>query len=108
MPDSFEIQSEAQARTIESKKIMQDSIENLTDEINNVNASEVADRVVNQLADTIITNNDINLSDIEEKIDQIDIELLKAQIQDVIIQLNNQQEQINSIDNKLDAILDNM
>lgn len=108
MADSYEIQSEAQARTIEGRKIMQDSLESLANDINDINASEVANRVITQLSDTMILNNDTDLSSIEEKIDQIDTQILQAQIQDLIIQLNNQQEQINSIDNKLDAILDNM
>lgn len=106
MADSFEIQSEAQARTIENRKIMQESFENIATNISNVNTSEVADQVVNQLYDTINLDNNIDLTNIEEKIDNIDTEILQAQIQDVIIQLNTQQEQINSIDDKLNAILD--
>lgn len=108
MQDSYEIQSEAQARTIEGRRIMQDSFESLTSDINNINASEIANHVVNQLSDTIPLNNDTDLSSIENKIDKIDTQMLQAQVQDMIIQLSNQQEQINSIDNKLDAILDKM
>lgn len=106
MVDSFEIQSEAQARTIENRKIMQESFKNIANNINDVNASEVANCVVNQLSDTIDLNNNIDLTNIEEKIDNIDTEILQAQIQDIMIQLSTQQEQINSIDNKLNAILD--
>ena len=108
MQDSYEIQSEAQARTIEGRRIMQDSFESLTNDINNINASEIANHVVNQLSDTMPLNNDTDLSSIENKIDKIDTQMLQAQVQDMIIQLSNQQEQINSIDNKLDAILDKM
>lgn len=106
MADSFEIQSEAQARTVENRKIMQESFESIASNISNVNTSEVADQVVNQLYDTINLDNSIDLTNIEEKIDNIDTEILQAQIQDVIIQLNTQQERINSIDDKLNAILD--
>lgn len=108
MADSFEIQSEAQARTVENRKIMQESFESIASNISNVNTSEVADQVVNQLYDTINLDNSIDLTNIEEKIDNIDTEILQAQIQDVIIQLNTQQERINSIDDKLNAILDKM
>ena len=105
MVDSFEIQSEAQAHTIENRRIMQESFENIANNVNNINASEVADCVVNQIYDTISSDNNVDLSNIEEKIDNIDTGILQAQIQDVIIQLNTQQEQINSIDDKLNTIL---
>lgn len=48
---------------------------------------------------------DIDLSEVTDLIENIDTTLVEANTQDILIKLNNQQEQINNINEKLDLIL---
>ena len=107
MADFFEVQTETQVRAIESKKMIQDSINEI---INNdiIDTSEVADKVVNQLSNMNTNTTDIDISNLEEKIDNISTGIIEAQTQDILIQFNKQQEQINSIEEKINIILEKM
>ena len=109
MGDSFEIQTETQVRAIESKKMMQDSLSTIinTDEI--VDTSVIADKVVNQLSNmAITTDTNIDISNLENKIDNISTGIIEAQTQDILIQFNKQQEQINTIEEKINIILEKL
>ena len=109
MGDSFEIQTETQVRAIEGKKMMQDSLNNILNENNIVDSSEIANKVVNQLSNMAIkTDTNVDISNLENKIDNIDTGIIEAQTQDILIQFNKQQEQINSIEEKLNIILKKM
>lgn len=109
MADSFEIQTETQVRAIESKKIMQESLSNMSNENNIIDSSEIADKVVNQLSNMAIeTDTNIDISNLENKIDTINTGVIEAQTQDMLIQFNKQQEQINSIEEKINIILEKM
>lgn len=109
MVDSFEIQTETQVRAIESKRMMQESLSNITDNGKIIDSSEIADKVVNQLSNMAIeTDTNIDLSNIEDKIDTINTGVIEAQTQDILIQFNRQQEQINSIEEKINVILEKL
>ena len=109
MADSFEIQTETQVRAIESKKMMQDSLSNIINSDDIIDTSEVANKVVNQLSNMAIeTDTNIDISNLETKIDNMNTGIIEAQTQDLLIQFNKQQEQINSIEEKLNMILEKM
>lgn len=109
MADSFEIQTETQVRAIESKRLMQESLSNMNNENNIIDSSEIADKVVNQLSNMAIeTDTNIDISNLENKIDTINTGVIEAQTQDMLIQFNKQQEQINSIEEKINIILEKM
>ena len=109
MGDSFEIQTETQVRAIESKKMMQESLSNIIEDGNLLNSSEIADKVVNQLSNMAIeTDTNIDISNLEDKIDNMNTGIIEAQTQDILIQFNKQQEQINSIEEKINIILEKM
>ena len=106
MGDLFEIQTETQVRAIESKRMMQQSLSDIIEEGKVIDSSEIADKVVNQLSNMAIeTDTNLDISNLENKIDNMNTGIIEAQTQDILIQFNKQQEQINSIEEKLDSIL---
>ena len=52
-----------------------------------------------------IQSPDVKLSDVVDKIDELDTTIVTAQTADILEQLNSQQKQINGIEEKLDRIL---
>lgn len=99
MVDSFEIQTESQVKAIESRKIVQDMIE-LQSPDTNIVSTNIENQISN-IADTIDSLNDINT-----KIDNIDTNILEAQFADILVKVQAQQEQINSIEKKIDMLLE--
>lgn len=99
MVDSFEIQTESQVKAIESRKIVQDMIELQSPDTNIVSAD--IENQISNIADTIDSLNDINT-----KIDNIDTNILEAQFADILVKVQAQQEQINSIEEKIDMLLE--
>lgn len=99
MVDSFEIQTESQVKAIESRKIVQDMIE-LQSPDTNIVSTNIENQISN-IADTIDSLNDINT-----KIDNIDTNILEAQFADILVKVQAQQEQINSIEEKIDMLLE--
>ena len=99
MVDSFEIQTESQVKAIESRKIVQDMIE-LQSPDTNIVSTNIENQISN-IADTIDSLNDINT-----KIDNIDTNILEAQFADILVKIQAQQEQINSIEEKIDMLLE--
>ena len=99
MVDSFEIQTESQVKAIESRKIVQDMIELQSPDTNIVSAN--IENQISNIADTIDSLNDINT-----KIDNIDTNILEAQFADILVKVQAQQEQINSIEEKIDMLLE--
>lgn len=99
MVDSFEIQTESQVKAIESRKIVQDMIELQSPDTNIVSAN--IENQISNIADTIDSLNDINT-----KIDNIDTNILEAQFADILVKIQAQQEQINSIEEKIDMLLE--
>lgn len=99
MVDSFEIQTETQVKAIESRKLVQDVIE-----MQNISTtSPVLEQQISDIADSIDSLNDIN-----NKIDNIDTNLLEIQISDILVKMQAQQKQINNIEEKIDTLIDKM
>lgn len=80
------------------------------DIINNI--SDNLDVITEVVTSTPSTSTNIDLSEVNEKLDTIDTSIVETQTQDILSIVNDQQEQINdikeninSINDKLDAIL---
>ena len=52
-----------------------------------------------------MTDNNIDANLISDKIDNIDTNVIEAQIQDLLITVNQQNEKIDKIEKKIDTIL---
>lgn len=102
MADSFEIQTEAQVKAIESRKIVQDVIESQ----NTFNNNTLTTNIEEQISNISETLNTFNMNEINDKIDNIDTNILEAQISDMLIKIQTQQEQINSIEEKINMLLE--
>lgn len=63
---------------------------------------------VSSVSSEYIETGDIDLSEVTDLIENIDTTLVEANTQDILVKLNNQQEQINNINEKLDLILDKL
>lgn len=74
--------------------------------------SEQLDIIIDNNTNTIsgysdleLVQNDVDLSEVTELIENIDTALVESNTQDILVKLNQQQEQINDINEKLDLIL---
>lgn len=101
MADSFEIQTEAQVKAIESRKIIQDIMGS-----QNVPNDTLTTNIEGQISNIAETIDALNIEDISNKIDNIDTGMLQAQVSDMLIKIQKQQDQINSIEKKIDMLLD--
>lgn len=101
MVDTFEIQTEAQVKAIENRKIINDALTT-----NNINTTDTAyiEQQISDINDSISTIDSVNFDELSAKIDDIDINVLRTQINDVLIKIQNQQEQINNIEEQIDSI----
>lgn len=104
MVDSFEIQTEAQVKAIESRKMIQDVIEQTVPNNDVIDSSYITQQISN-LENSINSLDNINLNEISDKIDNIDTNIIEAQIENILIKIQSQQKQINNIEEKLDIII---
>lgn len=100
MVDSFEIQTEAQVKAIESRKMIHDMIKNQDVPISNDNISTSG--IENKISDIADTIDNI----VVNKIDNIDTNMIEAQNADMLIKIQNQQAQIDSLEKKIDMLLE--
>ena len=107
MVDSFEIQTEAQVKAIESRKMIQDVIEQTAPNNDIIDSSYITQQISN-LENSINSLDNINLNKISDKIDNIDTNIIEAQIENILIKIQSQQKQINNIEEKLDIIINKM
>ena len=54
------------------------------------------------------TSADVDLSEVTELIENIDTTIVESNTQDILVKINDQQEQINDIKDKLDLILNKL
>ena len=114
MAEEVIIQTADEVSVVDYKRNINDAIDSQAEEIQN-NMDTIAEQL-----DTIIdnTNNnsingtpiqtDVDLSEVTDLIENIDTTLVEANTQDILVQLNNQQEQIDDINQKLDLILNKL
>lgn len=107
MVDSFEIQTEAQVKAIESRKMIQDVIEQTAPNNDIIDSSYITQQISN-LENSINSLDNIDLNKISDKIDNIDTNIIEAQIENILIKIQSQQKQINNIEEKLDIIINKM
>ena len=109
MAEEFEIQTTSDLKTIDYMRVNNQIINNsLNEQIDTINT--ISDNL-DILTESISA--DVNLSEINNKIDNINTEVVEEQTQDILVIVNNQQAQIdeikndmNSINDKLDRILE--
>ena len=105
MEEFIEIQNIQEVQQIDSRRetsnIINDQIEQQNTNMDII--STQLDSIGNVINN--IQSPDVNLSDVVDKIDELDTTIMTAQTADILEQLNSQQEQINGIEEKLDRIL---
>ena len=104
--DEYQIQTKAQVQNIEQRKQTKSLIDDLLDSPINQNNTEISvqlKEIKNQINN--MTDNNIDANLISDKIDNIDTNVIEAQIQDLLITVNQQNEKIDKIKKKIDTIL---
>lgn len=76
---------------------MQTNIDTISEQLNII--------IENTSSVTPTTSPNINLSEVTELIENIDTIPIESNTQDILVKINDQQQQINSINEKLDLIL---
>lgn len=108
------VQTADEVANIDFMRKTNDMITEQTAEIqNNMDTiSEQLDIIIDNNTNTIsgysdpeLVQNDVDLSEVTELIENIDTALVESNTQDILVKLNQQQEQINNINEKLDLIL---
>lgn len=106
--ETIEVQTLAEVQQIDNRREIQNTLDNQISEQTNV-----INTINNQL-ESISTNidniqvSDIDLTDVTDKIDNLDTEMITTQNQDIIETLSEQQNKINSIEEKLNTILNKL
>lgn len=103
--ETIEIQTVDEVHQIDERRQMSEIIDNQAEEHNN-NLSNINDQLI-AISDTIdnIQVGDVDLSEVTDKIDELDTTMITTQNQDILETLSAQQNQINSIEDKIDNIL---
>lgn len=102
MADYFETQTASEVSEIDFKRITQDNIAAQT---------QVQEQIITNISDKIdsieenINTPEVDLTEVTDMLADIDTNVISAQNQDIIDIVQNQQEQINDIHEKLDLIL---
>ena len=105
MNEEIEVQNYNEVQQIDNRRIINDTIhEQIKEQTNNM---ETINQQLQDISSTIndIQPNNINLSEVTDKIDELDTNMISIQNQDILETLTNQQNQINSIEEKLNIIL---
>lgn len=104
----IEVQTYAEVQQIDSRKemanVLNNQVSTQTDAMNTINDQ------LESISSTIddIQIGDLDLTEVTDKLDEIDTTMITTQNQDIIETLNEQQSQINSIENKINTILDKL
>jgi phosphoglycerate-specific signal transduction histidine kinase len=117
MAEEIELQTMNDVRTIDymrtTNQAIDETISTQSEIINNI--SDNLDTITEAVISNPTVSTDIDLSEVHEKLDNIDTSVVETQTQDILSIVNNQQEQINdiknditSINDKLDAILNKL
>ena len=103
----IEVQNFNQVQDIDSRRntnnIISNQIETQVAGIESINNQ--LDEIVTAVNDAQFSTTDIDLTEVNDKLDNIDTTIITTQTQDILEIVNNQQEQINTIESKIDMIL---
>ena len=109
----IEVQTYAEVQQIDNRKEIKDTVNNqIAEQSTNIeNINNHLESISNALDNTPIGGS-IDLTEITDKIDEIDTTVITAQTGDILLTVQEQQEQIeslkeqnNTLENKLDLIL---
>lgn len=103
--EQIEIQTYAEVQQIDNARktnqILNNQVETQIENMDIINNQ--LDNIVNTLDNVQVS--DIDLTEVTDKIDEIDTTIISTQNQDILETLSNQQDQINSIEEKVNIIL---
>lgn len=112
MVDDYQVQTAAQVSVINNRKMIKQISKEITNN-DNTNIEKKIDNLINTLnTDTSgvvsLNNNNIDLSTITNKIDDLDTELIKTQNKDMLIRIKEQEKSIENLERKIDLILEKL
>lgn len=112
MVDDYQVQTAAQVSVINNRKMIKQISKEITNN-DNTNIEKKIDNLINTLnTDTSgvvsLNNNNIDLSTITNKIDDLDTELIKTQNKDMLIRIKEQEKSIENLEKKIDLILEKL
>ena len=104
MEEEIEVQTITEVRQIDSRKEIMDTLDN------QIKEQTVNMETITQQLDDISTNidnisTDVDLTEVTDKIDELDTTIITTQNQDILETLATQQNQINTIEEKIELIL---
>lgn len=105
MEEEIEIQDITEVQQIDSRREMAEALDNqIKEQTNNLDIISQQLDYISSTVDNITP--DVDLTEVTDKIDELDTNIITTQNQDILETLNNQQIQINSIEEKLNTILE--
>ena len=105
MEEEIEIQDIIEVQQIDSRREMAEALDNqIKEQTNNLDIISQQLDYISSTVDNITP--DVDLTEVTDKIDELDTNIITTQNQDILETLNNQQIQINSIEEKLNTILE--
>lgn len=101
----IEVQTYEEVQQIDNRREIANVLDNQITEQTNV-METINDQLIN-ISSTIsdIQNPEVDLTEVTDKLDELDTTMITTQNQDILETLNNQQEQINTIEEKIELIL---
>lgn len=101
----IEIQTATEVHQIDERRQMAETINNQV--AKQINTMEVINDQLSSISTNIdnIQISDVDLTEVTDKLDELDTTMITTQNQDILETLANQQNQINTIEEKVDSIL---
>lgn len=107
MEEEIEIQTLAEVQQIDSRREILNTLNNQVEE--QTNNMEIITQQLNDISSNIDSiSTDVDLSEVTNKIDELDTTMITTQNQDILETLANQQNQINTIEEKIELILEKL
>ena len=105
MEEIIEVQTVAEVQQIDARRELVNTIDQQI--INQTDGMEAINDQLSSISDTIdnINVGNVDFSEVTDKLDELDTTMITTQNQDILETLVNQQNQINSIEEKIDTIL---
>lgn len=101
----IEVQTVAEVHQIDEKRQIAEALDNQISE--QINSMEVINDQLTSISNSIdnIQVGDVDLTEVTNKIDELDTTIITTQNQDILETLASQQNQINTIEEKVNIIL---
>ena len=101
----IEVQTSAEVHQIDEKRQIVNTLDNqISEQTTNMEAINDQLTSISESIDNVQIG-DVDLTEVTSKIDELDTTMITTQNQDILETLANQQNQINSIEEKIDNIL---